>query len=183
MAYEFWTRIEPSIDVSRIIYANSQPEAQLIAENYLDELYSDGDESDFESFTRRRNEWVYYNGVIITLEPVTPITVTELVRGLAINPVIGDYNGNPDLDCAETVQGSFCPNDGEPMRKVAEVRGVDKVAYYDCPSCDGWTFDDSEGAFYAGVPSWADELQKAISVARNLPESLGIDGSITLYDR
>ena len=81
-----------------------------------------------------------------------------------------DDHGDQVSDCtvqlyeAEVVPGPFCPKDGVPLHKQAEV---DKLTYYDCPSCDGWTYDDSDGAYYAGIPDWA--LERAWIAAAKPP--------------
>ena len=123
----------------------------------------------------RRKVELHVKGGSVTIVSRSPDVEVE-VRDYDVSEM--DDHGNLVSDCtvelyeAETVQGPFCPHDGEPMRKLAEVGGVDKVAYYDCPSCDGWTFDDSENAYYAGIPFWAaDELQKAYSESLHRKEA------------
>lgn len=133
----------------------------------------------------RRNVELHVQGGMVTVVSRFPDVEVE-IRDYDVPEM--DDQGNPVSDCTvelyevEAVQGPFCPLDGEPMRKLAEVGGLDTLTFYDCPSCDGWTYDTIQNAYIAGVPFWADELQKAIPEG-NLPESIGLDGSLALYDR
>ncbi|MBI4313129.1 MAG: hypothetical protein HY681_15340 [Chloroflexi bacterium] len=135
--------------------------------------------------------------------------VTVVNRSPDVEVEIRDYDtpetdsrGNQVSDCTvelyeagPVASGPFCPEDGEQMRKVAEVGGG-ALTYYDCPSCDGWTYNAEDGEYIAGIPAWAEELQKAVDDAQdgddqdedgggdgqgNLPDSPGDDGSIAVY--
>ena len=139
----------------------------------------------------RRTVEIHVEGGSVTVANRSPDVEVE-IRDYDVPET--DEHGNPVSDCtvegyeAEPLSGPFCPEDGDPMRKLAEIGGG-ALAFYACPSCDGWTYDANQGAYIAGIPSWADELQKAVTEAqadrgapRNLPEGLGVDGSIALYD-
>ena len=123
----------------------------------------------------RRKVELHVEGGSATVESRSPDVEVE-IRDYDVPEM--DGHGNPVSDCtvelyeAEAVQGPFCPKDGEPMRKRVEVEGLEKLAFYDCPSCNGWTYDAEQDVYIAWFPEQG-----------NLPESLGIDGFIALYDR